>query len=175
MAVKVIMNELKKKNYYEIAQNPDFEHAAKVIKAIKDNDGYCCCKLDKTPDTKCMCKEFSEQWHYGFCHCGRYYKVLHTPTVCLCGSTKFKDKFYEVARELTLKGYIVTMPMVFIHSDNEDISDVQKDYLDEIHKTKIAYADLIYIINCNGYIGKSTTEEIEWAKSLGKKIEYLEK
>ena len=35
--------------------------------------------------------------------------------------------------ELTLKGYIVTMPMVFIHSDNEDISDVQKDYLDEIH------------------------------------------
>jgi len=61
IAEKIIMNELKKKNYYEIAQNPDFEHAAKVIKAIKDNNGYCCCKLDKTPDTKCMCKEFSEQ------------------------------------------------------------------------------------------------------------------
>lgn len=66
------------------------------------------------------------------------------------------------------------MPMVFVHSDEEKINEIQKEYLDEVHKAKIMQADLVYIINVNGYIGKSTTSEIEWANSLGKKIEYLE-
>ena len=62
-----------------------------------------------------------------------------------------------------MQGYTVTMPMVFVHSDDEDISKVQKEYLDEVHKAKIADADLVYIINYNKYIGNSTKSEIEWA------------
>lgn len=40
--------------------NPDEEYAREVRAAIKKNGGYCCCKLVKNKDTKCMCKEFRE-------------------------------------------------------------------------------------------------------------------
>ena len=39
------------------------------------------------------------------------------------------------------------MPGIFVHSDNEEITEAEKEYLDEIHKAKIADADLIYVIN----------------------------
>lgn len=44
-----------------------------VLRALKNNQGYCPCRLEKTPDTKCMCKEFREQLE-GECHCGLYVK-----------------------------------------------------------------------------------------------------
>ena len=44
-----------------------------IEKTIKDNDGYCVCALYKTPDTKCMCKQFREN-DDGICHCGLYIK-----------------------------------------------------------------------------------------------------
>lgn len=44
-----------------------------VLRALKNNQGYCPCKLEKTPDTKCICKEFREQLE-GECHCGLYVK-----------------------------------------------------------------------------------------------------
>lgn len=172
--VKKIQENHRVTDNFEIIPNPDFMHRKKIEEAIKNNDGYCCCALDKNDDTKCMCKDFREKEEYGFCHCGRYFKVLKAPKVCLCGSTRFKDKFFEVARDLTLKGYIVTMPMVFVHRGDE-VSDEDKIFLDEVHKAKIADADLIYIINCDKYIGNSTRSEIDWAIELGKKIEYLEK
>ena len=61
-----------------IKQNPDKEYAQKVRAKLKDNGGYCPCRLDKNEDTKCMCKEFREQIadpnFEGFCHCMLYYK-----------------------------------------------------------------------------------------------------
>ena len=159
---------------YDIFPTPDFTHRKKMEIAIKENNGYCPCALERTEDTLCMCKHFRELNKTEFCHCQRYYKVLKAPKVCLCGSTKFKDKFIEKAKEFTLRGYIVTMPMVFVHSGDEEINEVQKAYLDELHKAKIADADLVYVINCDGYIGTSTRNEIKWAAALSKKIEYLE-
>jgi len=53
----------------------DKDHAANVMKRLKENDGYCPCRIVKTPDTKCMCKEFREQIKkgvFGKCHCGLY-------------------------------------------------------------------------------------------------------
>ena len=58
-----------------IKQNPDTEYANEVRKKLKENGGYCPCRLEKTPDTKCMCKEFREQIERnepGYCHCGLY-------------------------------------------------------------------------------------------------------
>jgi hypothetical protein len=43
--------------------------------AVDANDGYCPCMIDKTPDTKCPCKDFREQTELGQCFCGRYEKV----------------------------------------------------------------------------------------------------
>lgn len=57
-----------------IILNPDTDYAKEVKKKLKANGGYCPCRLEKTPDTKCMCKEFREQ-DSGMCHCGLYIKV----------------------------------------------------------------------------------------------------
>ena len=47
-----------------------------VIKAqVDENEGYCPCRISKTPDTKCMCKEFREQTEPGTCHCGMFAKI----------------------------------------------------------------------------------------------------
>lgn len=45
-----------------------------IRQQLKDNDGYCPCRLEKTLDTKCMCKEFKMQLEEGPCHCGLYEK-----------------------------------------------------------------------------------------------------
>lgn len=41
---------------------------------VLQNDGYCPCAVLKTPDTKCVCKEFRDQKTPGLCHCGRFGK-----------------------------------------------------------------------------------------------------
>ena len=50
--------------------------AAIVEQRLKENDGFCPCKLGKSADTKCMCKAFREQTTPGPCHCGLYEKQL---------------------------------------------------------------------------------------------------
>lgn len=47
-----------------------------IAMLVAANNGYCPCAVEKTPDTRCMCKEFREQEEVGPCHCGRYEKVL---------------------------------------------------------------------------------------------------
>ncbi len=51
----------------------------KIIKdGLKKKGGYCPCRLQKTEDNKCICKEFREQIadpdFEGYCHCRLYYK-----------------------------------------------------------------------------------------------------
>lgn len=53
-----------------------------IVKAVKEGlertGGYCPCRLEQTPETKCMCTEFKEQVadpeFEGYCHCFLYYK-----------------------------------------------------------------------------------------------------
>ena len=93
--------------------------------------------------------------------------------VCICGSTRFEKEILKHAARLTLEGYIVLMPNVFTFT-GYPIDPPQKIKLDAIHLNKIGLSDEIFVVNCGGYIGKSTTREIEHAKQLGKKINYLE-
>jgi len=51
------------------------EGAEEILAAVNANDKYCPCKIIKTPDTKCMCKEFREQKE-GICHCGLFIKEI---------------------------------------------------------------------------------------------------
>jgi len=51
--------------------NPDDTFTKGLKKRIKQNNGYCLNKRDKTPDTKCPCKEFRDT---GSCDCGLYIK-----------------------------------------------------------------------------------------------------
>ena len=98
------------------------------------------------------------------------YKVI-----TLCGSTRFKDKFMEIQKQLTLQGNIVISVGLFGHAGDEEVySEGVKEMLDDMHKRKIDMADEIFVINVNKYIGKSTRSEIEYAKMKGKGIRYLE-
>ena len=58
----------------KIVLSEDKEIVAKIRERLKANEGYCPCRISKTPDTKCMCKEFREQ-EEGTCHCGMYVKI----------------------------------------------------------------------------------------------------
>ena len=94
--------------------------------------------------------------------------------ITLCGSIKFKDEFLKVQEKLVLEGNIVFTPNFFNNIKKEEISLETKEMLDKMHKQKIDMSDEIYVINQGGYIGESTKLEIEYAKSKGKKITYLE-
>lgn len=94
--------------------------------------------------------------------------------VTLCGSTKFKDEYLKAMKQLTLEGKVVLSVGLFMHADNEEITDEQKRMLDELHLTKIDLSDSIFVINPGGYVGESTRREIEYTLSKGKKVEYLE-
>ena len=101
--------------------------------------------------------------------------------VCLCGSTRFKDKFVEMNLKETLAGNIVltigcdlrTDDEIFGHLSEQEL-EVIKSKLDELHLRKIDLADEVLILNVGGYIGKSTTNELNYAKSQGKVIRFLE-
>ena len=64
----------------KVTFNENKELVAKVQEGLKRTGGYCPCRLERTPDTKCMCKEFRDQIadpkYEGYCHCMLYYKSL---------------------------------------------------------------------------------------------------
>lgn len=59
-----------------------FNEDEAVVKAIQEGlrqkGGYCPCRMEKTEENKCICKEFKEQIKdpdfEGYCHCRLYYK-----------------------------------------------------------------------------------------------------
>ena len=62
----------------KVILNPDQEIVKTVREVLKINSCYCTCRLERTEDTKCMCKEFKDQIadpnFEGYCHCRLYYK-----------------------------------------------------------------------------------------------------
>ena len=61
-----------------ILVNENKEIADMVKQGLEQTGGYCPCRRERTPDTRCMCKEFRDQIKdpdfEGFCHCQLYYK-----------------------------------------------------------------------------------------------------
>ncbi len=102
------------------------------------------------------------------------------PIVCLCGSTRFMEAFFQVGWTFTLKGYIVLSVNVCKHADAEGghgaemIGPEVAAQLDELHLRKIDLADSVFVLNVGGYISDSTRAEIEYAEQMGKRVEYLE-
>lgn len=92
----------------------------------------------------------------------------------ISGSLKFYDKMQEMHEKLELEnGWAVIG--VTPHVMERGFTPDEEDLLDELHRAKIRLSDILYVVNVNGYIGKSTAAEIQFAKELGKDIIYLEK
>ncbi len=56
-----------------IKLSEDKELVELVKEQLKQNDGYCPCKILHIPQNKCMCEDFRQQ-KTGQCHCGLYIK-----------------------------------------------------------------------------------------------------
>lgn len=58
--------------------NEDKAVVERIRQGLKERGGYCPCRLQRTEDNKCICKEFREQMadpeFEGYCHCMLYYK-----------------------------------------------------------------------------------------------------
>ena len=91
--------------------------------------------------------------------------------ITLCGSSKFKNEFLKVQKDLSLKGYLVLSLGLFGHS-GDDEAWVKKDLLDRVHKQKIDMSSAIFIIDVDGYVGESTKNEIEYAINRGKTVYF---
>lgn len=92
--------------------------------------------------------------------------------ITLCGSMRFKNKMIEIAAKLELEGNIVIQCIYF--PQNKILSNFELELLSKLHYKKIEISDAIYIVNVDGYIGESTKNEIEYARSLNKEILSLE-
>jgi hypothetical protein len=103
--------------------------------------------------------------------------------VTLCGSTRFPDAFELAAAHLGMMGCIVLSVAMYGHADQPrgakhlcldgDEKAPEKQNLDRLHFDKIAISDAIFVVNVGGYIGSSTRREIDFARSLGKRVDYL--
>ena len=100
----------------------------------------------------------------------------HSRIITLCGSTKFYKKFDEIMLKLTLAGWMVFTIGTHRFSDHDlpEVNDVKK-MLDKMHKTKIDMSSAIFIIDVDGYIGKSTRSEIAHAYATDKQVFHLSK
>ncbi|MEE0800138.1 MAG: ferredoxin-thioredoxin reductase catalytic domain-containing protein [Gemmiger sp.] len=58
--------------------NDDTELVNSIREGLKKTGGYCPCRLARTEENRCICKEFREQLEdpnfHGSCHCGLYVK-----------------------------------------------------------------------------------------------------
>lgn len=62
----------------KIRFNEDERVVQTVRAGLQRKEGYCPCRLPKTPENICMCQEFCDQIadpeFEGYCHCRLYYK-----------------------------------------------------------------------------------------------------
>ena len=95
--------------------------------------------------------------------------------VCLCGSTQFGEAFRKANLAETLAGRIVLTVGCYTHSDKSlKLTRDMKERLDDLHMCKIDLADEVLVLNLDGYIGKSTGNELAYALALKKPVRTLE-
>lgn len=90
--------------------------------------------------------------------------------VCLCSSMRFAGEIRAVNRDLTMAGAIVLAP-----GDTYGVlTDEQKAALGALHLRKIDLADRVLIVNPGGYVGESTSREIEYSQAAGIPISFTD-
>lgn len=97
------------------------------------------------------------------------------PIITLCGSTKFKEEFFKVQRMLALEDKCIVLNLdSFEQSDGETFDKETINMIVDKHLEKIAMSDGIFVVNPNGYIGSSTSYEIDSAIFQHKWVRFLE-
>jgi hypothetical protein len=91
--------------------------------------------------------------------------------VCLCGSTKFPERFREATLKETLAGNIVLSIECDLGSEeNFALSPDTQAMLYKMHLDKIDLASELIILNLDGYTGDLVAKLIDYALSRNKLI-----
>jgi len=85
---------------------------------------------------------------------------------------RFRDEFARLDAELTLAGHVVLTPTALDRS--HELSADERSRLDRIHLQRIAMSDEVLVVNIGDYVGESTRREIDYARSRGIAVSYLE-
>lgn len=92
-------------------------------------------------------------------------------TITICGSMRFSEEMKRIAFEL--EGVQGDNVLQCIYNDsNMKITSEMFENLKRAHFRKIDMSDMIYVVDVNGYIGESVTQEIEYAKKHHKEIVF---
>ncbi len=92
-------------------------------------------------------------------------------SVCLCGSFKFYQEMNEIEESLIKNGIKCIKPIPFPHEDPKKSRTVEEEETGtKEHIENVKQADIIYVVDKEGYVGRSTSVEIGVAYGLGKKI-----
>lgn len=96
--------------------------------------------------------------------------------VTLCGSGRFKEQIHDIGHQLQNAGYFVmTPPLHEIDrltggADSPELTDLVWKGATHAHLQRVAKADIVFVINPDGYVGNSTTLELGYAIGVGKVV-----
>lgn len=95
-------------------------------------------------------------------------------TVCLVGSSRFKEKFHQIGESLEKQGVLVLMMSFFQHADNVPVSPEERAILRQVDERRIDHADEVWVVSEGGYVGEDTRREIEYATGVGRLLRFCE-
>lgn len=92
--------------------------------------------------------------------------------ITICGSLKYKDEIMKITEELTLQGNCILSIIYPVNHNISAYSIEEREMFGAMHRERIRLSDAIMVVNIDDYIGESTRQEIEFARSLNKEILY---
>lgn len=93
--------------------------------------------------------------------------------ITVCGSMKFYKEMMDITEKMELEGNCMLVPIYNPNRPSKDFFTLEEGLiLDKMHKERIKLSDAILVVDVDGYIGTSTKNEIEFAKTLDKEILY---
>ncbi len=92
--------------------------------------------------------------------------------ITICGSLKYQDEIMKISEEVTLQGNCILSIIYPASRDISAYSAEERKLFGAMHRERIRLSDAILVVNIDDYIGESTRQEIEFARSLNKEILY---
>jgi nucleoside 2-deoxyribosyltransferase len=95
--------------------------------------------------------------------------------ITICGSGRHREAIYETARLLNEAGLTVLAPPLhqitsLCEGQPAELHELAWKGATHAHLNRIVKADVVYVVNPDGYIGSSTTLELGYAIALRKLV-----
>lgn len=94
--------------------------------------------------------------------------------ITICGSLKFIEEMKSYAESLELEGNCV-LSLIYPTRALTAYSQEEIKAFQAAHFRRIEFADAIFVLNKDGYIGEAVKAEIAYARKRNKEVIYLEK